>query len=269
MRNLEGLTLWNAVEDVDPKYTKRIEGREFSGDTVNLTYTTRKLTEVLGPAGDRWGWEVIDERVHEYGSHENKDFTAIHAVRVRLWFRREDGTTGHIEDYGTTKLAYWAKPRSGPPYLKVDEEACKKSLSDAKSKLFVALGGSAQVWLGEFDRTQHKNIGRERAESHDPETGEVMTAAPRGDPEPASDDRGRRTYSLNGNRHTADEWIVEADRVARGMDPGKLGGFLAGTKATRNEIYKHEADARKRLMALSEDIKARALGAVAGEGSPQ
>jgi hypothetical protein len=40
---MNGLDLWNTVEAVDPAYTKKIEGREFGGDTVNLTYTTKKI----------------------------------------------------------------------------------------------------------------------------------------------------------------------------------------------------------------------------------
>lgn len=81
---------------------------------------------------------------------------------------------------------------------------------------------------------------------------------------PAEADRGQRTYVLNGKRYRADDWIVEADEVARSLPPGRLSGFLESTKGTRNEIYKFEAGARDRLMALSEDLKARALGAVAG-----
>lgn len=173
----EGLSLWNAVAEVDRAYTKPITGREFKGNSVNLTYTTKKLTEALGPAGDRWGWEVVDERVHEYGSHELQNFVAIHAVRVRLWFRRDDGTFGHIEDYGTTKLAYYAG-QGGQKYLKVDEEACKKSISDAKSKLFVALGGSAELWLGEFDGSQHKYVGDD-AQSVNDHTRQPRPAPPR------------------------------------------------------------------------------------------
>jgi hypothetical protein len=82
----------------------------------------------------------------------------------------------------------------------------------------------------------------------------------------AEDDRGQRTYVLNGKRYVADDWIIEADAVARKLPAGKLSGFLESTKGTRNEIYKLEAGARDRLLALSEDLKARALGA-ASEGA--
>jgi hypothetical protein len=135
-------------------------GRDFSGDTVNLTYTTMKLTEALGPPGDAWGWEVMDERVYEYGSHEQKNFTSVHSVRVRLWRKREDGTIG-ISRTMARPSSHITPARTQSKYLKVDEEFAKKSISDAKSKLFVALGGSAQVWLGHFDRTQHKYMDRD------------------------------------------------------------------------------------------------------------
>jgi hypothetical protein len=251
---MQGLDLWNAVEGVDARYTKKIEGREFSGDTVNLTYTTKKLTEALGPAGDRWGWEVVDEKVHEYGSHENQDFTAIHAVRVRLWFRREDGTTGHIEDYGTTKLAYYAGRRGEQRYLKVDEEACKKSLSDAKSKLFVALGGSAQVWLGEFDRTQHKYMGRDDDRPAPRRIGHPASEQP-GGVEPPGSQRTFPAFMLDGVALSAEDWLDAAVLTAKRLQPSALLVWWEKCKDERAKMHKQRPDLGEKLDKLSAWVK--------------
>jgi hypothetical protein len=190
---------------------------------------------------------------------------AIHAVRVRLWFRREDGSTGHIEDYGTTKLAYWAKPRSGPPYLKVDEEACKKSLSDAKSKLFVALGGSAQVWLGEFDRTQHKYMGRDDDRQARAPKPEHVTARPSGkvalsyagaeEPEPVA---GEPTFLLDGARLSGEDWIAAAVLTAKRLQPSAMIVWWEQAKEERAKLHKQRPDLNDTLDKLKAKVLAKA-----------
>jgi hypothetical protein len=264
----KGRELWDKVAHVDPTYTKPISGRDFSGDTVNLTYTTMKLTEALGPAGDAWGWEVMDERVYEYGSHEQKNFTSVHSVRVRLWRKREDGTIGHIEDYGTTKIAYYAG-KDQSKYLKVDEEFAKKSISDAKSKLFVALGGSAQVWLGHFDRTQHKYMDRD----DDRQARAPRLAAPPPDRGDSDGDRLARasrpvapaalppdrdstpTFMLSGDPVSAEDWVQNAVAIAKELTPSKLTMWWEEHKGERAKMRRRRPD----MNATLDKLKAKVL----------
>lgn len=268
MASFKGLELWNAVEAVDKSYTKPITGREFTGNSVNLTYTTRKLTEALGPAGDRWGWEVMDEKVHEYGSHELQNFVAIHSVRVRLWFRRDDGTSGHIEDYGTTKLAYWAKPQRGEPYLKVDEEATKKSISDAKSKLFVALGGSAQLWLGEFDRSQHKYIGDD--DDRPPRQPRQQALPPRAAATADPIDVGEHTFAFGRKRLTGPEWLDVVSKKAKEADPMALQTWWESKEqvAERARFHRLKPELNKHLEAVKQEVLARFQPPAAANGKP-
>jgi hypothetical protein len=275
MTSFKGLDLWNAVEAVDKSYTKPITGREFSGNSVNLTYTTRKLTEALGPAGDRWGWEVMDEKVHEYGGEGQKNFVAIHSVRVRLWFRRDDGTFGHIEDYGTTKLAYYAG-KGADRYLKVDEEAPKKSISDAKSKLFVALGGSAQLWLGEFDRSQHKYIDRDdddraarvprqparpASDRQRDESTAQTPLPPRAGMTAESIDVGEHTFSFGKERLTGPEWLDRVSKKAKDpdTDPKALQAWWESPRqvAERARFHKLKPELNRHLAAVKDEVLAR------------
>jgi hypothetical protein len=102
---MNGLDLWDAVEKTDPKYTKEITGKNFRGDAVNNVYVAKKITAQLGPVGMRWGWTVLDERVQEFGRHEEKSWKAIHWVRVALWIKGDDGKKETFENFGTTVMA--------------------------------------------------------------------------------------------------------------------------------------------------------------------
>jgi hypothetical protein len=267
----KGRELWDKIAPVDPKYTKPIQGRDFSGDTVNLTYTTMKLTEALGPPGDAWGWEVMDERVYEYGSHEQKNFTSVHSVRVRLWRRREDGTIGYIEDYGTTKVAYYAG-RDQSKYLKVDEEFAKKSISDAKSKLFVALGGSAEVWLGHFDRTQHKYMDPD--DDRPPRATRPAAPAPAAPapaaaaPAPPPDRDSTPTFMLSGDPVSAEDWVKNAVAIAKELTPSKLTLWWEEHKDERAKMRRRRPDMNATLDKLKAKVvaKCETFNGTAGPG---
>jgi hypothetical protein len=262
------MALWNKLELTDTRFVKQVklDGRRVT--TVDQLHNVKRLTEELGPVGFAWGWEVKSERTETYG--DGQDQQTIHTAVVRAWFRQPDGTLGHVEHVGTTKMAYWTRPQGGSPRFFIDHEAPKKSVTDALKKIMVNLGASADIWLGRFDGDKYvpPQVQAED-EPHDPETGVVSPARNGKAPQDHAQDQGRRTYALNGKRYVADEWIVAADEVSRKLEPGKLAGFLEGTKATRNQIYKYEAEARARCLALSEDIHARALGAAASEGVAQ
>jgi hypothetical protein len=215
---------------------------------------------------------VVDEKVHEYGSHELQNFVAIHSVRVRLWFRRDDGTNGHIEDYGTTKLAYYAGRQGSEKYLKVDEEATKKSISDAKSKLFVALGGSAQLWLGEFDRSQHKYIGDDddRPQRAPRQQARPAPAAPRNEPTPLPPraaapadplDVGEHTFLFGKERLTGPEWLDRVSKKAKDpdTDPQALQAWWESPKqvAERARFHKLKPELNRHLAAVKDEVLAR------------
>jgi hypothetical protein len=132
--------------DPRQRYTKDITGKAFRGTTVNNIHVAKKITAKLGPVGMSWGWNVLDERIQEFGHHEDKTYKALHWVRVAMWIKGEDGKKETFENFGTTVMASYT--RNG---FSLDDEAPKKSMTDALSKLMVYLGGSADVWLNQFD----------------------------------------------------------------------------------------------------------------------
>lgn len=93
------------------------------------------------------------------GNHEK-----IHKVRVKLWYRL-DGVRGEVVQFGQTTFV--GRNRNG---LFTDEEAPKKSLTDAMSKCLSLLGFSADVYLGRFDDNKYvSDLQQEFAEKHEAE----------------------------------------------------------------------------------------------------
>lgn len=139
----ENLKLWQSVEKTDPKYTKSFsKAGGFSGTAINATYLVRKATELWGPYGGQWGATVEDEK-YVPGAGE----TIVHVVRIK--FRHPNG---EFPSYGQTTFV--GQNKNGPF---TDEEAPKKSLTDALTKALSMLGFSADVFLGLYDDNKYVN----------------------------------------------------------------------------------------------------------------
>jgi len=179
------LAVWDKTCKTDPTYTKSFQrGGGFSGTAINHTYQIHKATEMWGPMGDKWCVEIVEQGLlqgqplvvedynEEYSinadgvvsvtkkSIENKviGHEQIHYVRIKLHYP-SDGNTGTVEHFGQTTFV--GQNKRG--YF-TDEEAPKKSLTDAIGKALSMLGFSADVYLGLFDDNKYVNDAKAAAE---------------------------------------------------------------------------------------------------------
>lgn len=151
---MNNTALWQRVQATDPKYTKQFtRGGGFKGTATNATYLAMKATEVFGPIGTGWGITVLDEQVFQGApvvaegaviGHEQ-----IHRVHARLWYVL-DGQKGEVEQFGQTQFV----GRNSKGWF-TDEEAPKKSLTDAMSKCLSLLGFGADIHLGLYDDNKY------------------------------------------------------------------------------------------------------------------
>ena len=151
---MSNIDLWQAVEKTDPAYTKQFSrGGGFKGTATNATYLAHKATEQFGPCGIGWGMTVLDEQIIQGAPFLLNDVVigheAIHKVRAQLWYVR-DGVRGVVEQFGQTQIV--GKNKNG---YYTDEEAPKKSLTDAMSKCLSLLGFSADIHLGLYDDNKY------------------------------------------------------------------------------------------------------------------
>lgn len=160
------LSLWENVEKTDPHYTKPFSrGGGFRGTATNATYLAKKATETFGPMGIGWGLDILDEDLMEGAPLDAQgNLEKIHKVRVKLWYKL-GGERGEVIQFGQTTFV--GRNRNG---LFTDEEAPKKSLTDAMSKCLSLLGFSADIYLGRFDDNKYVNdLQQEYAEKHEAE----------------------------------------------------------------------------------------------------
>lgn len=153
------LQLWDQVRTPDPDYTKSFSrGGGFKGTATNVVYMVREATRLWGPIGGKWGVDIKDERYVDGAPilHDGKEIAkeVIHVIRIEL--RHPDGVVPGI---GQTQFV--GKNKNG---VFTDEEAPKKSLTDALSKAMSWLGFAADIHLGLWDDNKYVNDVRRQFE---------------------------------------------------------------------------------------------------------
>lgn len=141
--------LWDKLGKTDPAHTKGFKrAGGFGGTAIKPIYTTQKMTETFGPAGQGWGMGKPDFQV--VAGSEGQ--IAVYCT-VELWW---DETPGEV---GTTRSVYGVggdmvvvKQSSG---LRTDDEAFKKAFTDAVGNAMKHLGMSADVHMGLFDDSKY------------------------------------------------------------------------------------------------------------------
>ncbi len=149
------LSIWSSVQETNPGNTKSFSrSGGFSGTAVNPTYLAKRATELFGPIGTGWGLNVLDEKYVDGANHVNAQgavvgHDVIHILRVELWYIQGD-KKGAFQQYGQTTFV--GKNKYG---AFTDEEAPKKSMTDAMTKCLSLLGFSADIHLGLYDDVKY------------------------------------------------------------------------------------------------------------------
>ena len=158
---MSNLDLWNAVEKTDPKHTKAITGKSYQGTSPKPHYLVHKATETFGPIGIGWGFNILSERFERFGDSES-----LHVAAVRFWYVL-DGQRGEFEQVGQTRSSY----TTAAGKFTVDEDAPKKSVTDALVKCASYLGFAGDIFSGMWDDSKYvenaaaEYIAKEQAEA--------------------------------------------------------------------------------------------------------
>lgn len=169
----DNLKIWQAVEKTDPRYTKTFsKAGGFSGTAINATYIIRKATELWGPMGGNWGPEVVDEKYVP-----GAEGTIIHVLRINMKHPQ-----GVVPSFGQTTFVGTNKHGAF-----TDEEAPKKSLTDAITKALSMLGFSADVFLGLYDDNKYVNDRKAEFTKRITPVSGALEALPKEDQERARD----------------------------------------------------------------------------------
>lgn len=216
--------LWDSVCETDPKHTKEFSrSGGFKGTAINATYQVRKATERFGPVGIGWGYEEVEHIVAG----------GVWFSKVRLWYVW-NGARGQVEHWGAT--TFQGKNKNGEF---VDEEAAKKSITDALGKCLTMLGFAADVHLGLYDDNKYVNDLKHRMEEQ-----EKCEQALNG-----------RNGSANNNGHQGNGHAVAADSVVetavKAIKDAASVDQLAKLRARIDQREDFSAEQRSFLMGLA------------------
>ncbi|MET3481594.1 hypothetical protein [Methylobacterium sp. 1973] len=146
----ENLTLWRQIERTDPSQVKGITGKAYKGNSPKPHFLIFKATETFGPCGLGWGFEIVEEKLLD-GALIAPDFhERIHMARVRVWYEWK-GKRGQVEHVGQT--AFCGKRNNGQTYT--DEDAPKKSVTDALVKALSMIGFAGDIFMGRYDDSKY------------------------------------------------------------------------------------------------------------------
>jgi hypothetical protein len=166
----DNLALWRAVERTNPSHTKSFQGKGgFKGTAISPMWLILRATEQWGPMGKEWGIRIVTEKVVPGAPLLADDgkllgHEAIHQVQAEVFY-----PGGAIPCFGQTQFI--GRNKYG---FFTDEEAPKKSLTDALTKGLSWLGFAADVHMGLFDDVKYVN--RVRGEFEEAATKEAGNA---------------------------------------------------------------------------------------------
>ena len=141
---MSNLDLWKSVEKTDEAFTKKAKKGAHHFTSISPTYQFKKATEVFGSYGQGWG---IDTESEKFSTMEIGDTILINYDAVLYY------PDGKFPIHATEKLAY--KTQGASSYLKVDDEARKKVVTNAITKGLSMLGFNADIFMGLFDDIEY------------------------------------------------------------------------------------------------------------------
>ena len=159
MTNME---IYNSGRQVPPEAQKSFNNGKFAGTDINPMWRIKKMTELFGPCGIGWYYEVLSERCEEHGENDTIAIVDLNLyIRVNgEWSKPIYGTGGNV----IKRLNKYSK-------VDVSDEGYKMALTDALSVACKALGIGADIYF-EKDKTKY-TAAKETAPATDMAGGKI------------------------------------------------------------------------------------------------
>jgi hypothetical protein len=213
MNETNNMEFWERVKKTDPKRVKAITGKQYKGNSPQPYYLVERMTQEFGMCGIGWGLNIINERMERLS-----DTDVLHVAVVELWYVKGE-RKGSITQIGQTKAAY---KKSGENYIVVDEDAPKKSVTDAMTKCMSYLGFAGDIFSGQWDDSKYVQ-----------ELNKEFSQDPAIDTKPA--EKSLETAVKGGTESLKKAWGL-LDETTRLALKDKLAGYKAKAKEWDEEL---------------------------------
>ena len=137
---------WNKLSKPPLTALKQIRGGRLKGMTdVNPMWRYRALTEVFGPCGVGWKFEIEKQWTEQAGNE------VLVFSNILLYIKHDEKWSDPIPGNGGSKMV--AQEKSGPHN---SDECFKMSITDALSTAMKMIGVASEIYEGNFDGTKYK-----------------------------------------------------------------------------------------------------------------
>lgn len=142
---MDNMELFKQFEKTPDEAKKTIEAGRLKGFTdINPMWRFKRLTEVFGPVGIGWCFDIIDKQIIP-----GADGVVSAFVDIKLYYKHENEWSRGIP--GTGGSSFVAKEKNG---MYTSDECFKMALSDAIGTACKALGMSADIYFSK-DRSKY------------------------------------------------------------------------------------------------------------------
>lgn len=150
----ENMEIWDKVKHTDPIWTKSADKGKRKETTVRPMYNVQRATELFGPCGKGWGFEVASLETFA----DPKTGEAVLWVKVKVWYRLPGSSERYeIEQFGGNKLITETKGTETKGSVRIfDDDAAKKATTDALGKALTYLGFGADIQMGLYDNAKYR-----------------------------------------------------------------------------------------------------------------
>lgn len=190
--------LWKRAFTTDPRHVKPITGKQYSGNSPKPYWIIERLTDEFGPCGIGWGFSILNERFERFSQTDS-----LHVASVRFWYVL-DGQRGELEQIGQTKASY----TTGAGKFMVDEDAPKKSVTDALVKCASYLGFAGDIFSGRWDDSKYVAEAAKEWKEREQEDKPAAPPPPPKVPAKAEGEPGRWQITIKAKPDATDtDWV--------------------------------------------------------------
>ena len=142
---MDNMDVWGKLESTPKEAQKEITAGRLKGFTdINPMWRLKRLTEVFGPCGIGWKYDIVSTNVIPGANDEVAAF-----VNILLYYKKDGEWSEGVPGLGGSMFV--AKEKNGPH---TSDECFKMALSDAIGTACKALGMSADIYFSK-DRSKY------------------------------------------------------------------------------------------------------------------
>lgn len=146
---MDNMMIYEAGRAVPVEAQKEFSNGRFSGTDINPMWRIKKMTELFGPCGIGWYYEVLSERCEEHGDNDT-----IAIVDLNLYIKVDGEWSKPIYGTGGNVIKRLVKKPGKEDRIDVSDEGYKMALTDALSVACKALGIGADIYF-KADKTKY------------------------------------------------------------------------------------------------------------------